>query len=215
MDADEHKEEEESKNASSQSRLFDICMDFLSVSEDQSIKGIRDVIKRVWNSIVENLSIDEEVVDSIMAIVTDEEIPDNEEDEIQEEDEIEEENEVEEEDEVEEDENGEDDNDLAQNRLSINKNNGSRKDIKDILLTQNELVNFLNDDKEDEIEEEDDDDDDLKVILQHEGTPEQDKALADLIKLRKSSRKLGLLRAQKHQFLVRTRAIDFLEVWCL
>lgn len=48
--------------------------------------------------------------------------------------------------------------------------------------------------------------------LHHEGTPEQDAALAQMIRLRKESRKIGLLQARRSNLTFRTRVIDVLEV---
>ena len=74
------------------------------------------------------------------------------------------------------------------------------------MLTESDAFHLLS-------AEDGDDLDDLEgMMAQHGGTAEQDAALVAMIRLRQESRKQGLLQAQRRQLLVRTRAVDILEV---
>ena len=183
-----------------QIRLFELTMDFLSVGDDQSIRGIRDSIKKVWIHTSSIFPIIDEVVDSILSVITnDNDDEDDQRNDTQDDDE--EEDADEEEDEEKEDHNDknmkDDDEDEDNNNDEVN------HDKSDILITEDNMFDML---------EDDDQDLDMSDMIVHEGTPEQDAALVQLIELRKKSRKLGLLNAQKHQFLIRTRAVDILDI---
>ena len=61
-------------------RLFESCVDLLSYTDESSIRGIREGIKKLWNSVVilvgdEDLS--SELIDSIMDVVADTSITDD------------------------------------------------------------------------------------------------------------------------------------------
>ena len=49
----------------------------------------------------------------------------------------------------------------------------------------------------------------LDIALHHSGA---DKALVNMIEMRKQSRKSGLMKAKQRELLIRTRAMDILEV---
>ena len=48
---DDDDDDDEDEEESSQSLLFDASMEMLSVSGDHAVKGVRDAIKKVWNSL--------------------------------------------------------------------------------------------------------------------------------------------------------------------
>ena len=50
-DDDEEEEDDDDEEERPQSVLFDASMELLSVSGDHAVKGVRDAIKRVWNSL--------------------------------------------------------------------------------------------------------------------------------------------------------------------
>lgn len=177
-------------------KMFELTMDFLSAPEDQSIRGIREVIKKVWINIASVFPIIDEVIDSVVSVITN----DND-------DGDENENESMQDDEEDEDEAELDDHDDDDNNDANEMNTSDDEEVnKEIIVHKDSMFDLL--DSEDDLENVDD----MEGMLMHEGTPEQDSALAQLIELRKKSRKLGLLSAQKHQFLIRTRAVDILDI---
>ena len=48
---DDSDDEDEDEEESAQSLLFDASMEMLSVPGDHAVKGVRDAIKKVWNSL--------------------------------------------------------------------------------------------------------------------------------------------------------------------
>ena len=189
----EDSDDDDDDNENPQMKMFELTMDFLSAPEDQSIRGIREVIKKVWIHIASVFPILDEVIDSVVSVITNDNDDDDENESVQDDDEDEEDEEEKEDDEEAE---LDDDND-ANHDEEVNK---------EIIVHEDSMFELL--DGEDDL----DNLDDMEGMLMHEGTPEQDSALAQLIELRKKSRKLGLLSAQKHQFLIRTRAVDILDI---
>ena len=200
-------------------KLFELCMEYLSVSEDQSIRMVRDSIRKVWTALGDCMPLEGELLDAVLSIVSNEEDPqageredgDAEEDgdnmEVDDEDEADEENEEDDKDEEEEEEEEEVPIKSAKGKSALKSVHKETDAQKEILVNEDELMGLLREGDGDDLEDED-----LRAILQHEGTPEQDEALASLIELRKTSRKAGLLQAQKREYLVRSRAIDILEI---
>lgn len=186
-------------DASWQSRLFDACMDFLSVSEGQPVKGIRDAIRKLWLQIADSTLVDPQVIEALVAIISNEQ-EDGEEDEGS--------TEFDDEDAIEDDEDGVD---SDQDEESVTKSTDAKPskgtlNDDEVEIDEGDMFQLLGE------ADDENNDEDLRGMLQHGGTPEQDAALANLIELKKAGRKRGLLLAQKRQLLVRTRAVDILEV---
>ena len=191
-------------------KLFELCMEYLSVSEDQSIRMVRDAIRKVWMALCDCMPLEGELLDAVLSIVSNEEDTQAGEREDGDAEADDDSMEVDGEDEDDEDE---DDEEVplkgkgAKDKSSLKSVHKENDAQKEIIVSEDELMGLLQEGDGDDLE-----DDDLRAILQHEGTPEQDEALASLIELRKTSRKAGLLQAQKREYLVRSRAIDILEI---
>ena len=203
----------EDNDDSSAVKLFELCMEYLSVSEDQSIRMVRDSIRKVWMALCDCMSLEGELLDAVLSIVSNEEDPQAGE---HEDGDAEEGNHMVVDDEDAEAEGEEDDEEEeevplkgkgAKDKSALKSVHKESNDQKEIVVNEDELMGLLQEGDGDDLEDED-----LRAILQHEGTPEQDEALASLIELRKTSRKAGLLQAQKREYLVRSRAIDILEI---
>ena len=86
----------------------------------------------------------------------------------------------------------------------------------DEVLTGVRAFDFLSTDFGMEDGEDEDDEEGLSskamqhMALQH--SEEADEALSQMLALRRQSRKKGMLEAQRNQMLIRTRAIDILEI---
>ena len=90
------------------------------------------------------------------------------------------------------------------------------EDEDDEVLTGVRAYDFLSTDFGMEDGEDEDDEEGLSskamqhMALQH--SEEADEALAQMLALRRQSRKKGMMEAQRNQMLIRTRAIDILEI---
>ena len=204
VSSDEHDEDVDGHPPSALSLLFDSSMELLSVPVHHSVKGIRDAIKKTWY-IVASLAktsnssknetcieIDLDMIDEVLTAV----IGDDGDDDDDDDDDAENEGESVEEDEDEDEEveckleNGIDDDD---------EDSVSEEDIK---LNSDGLMNVLEADMDDEEE--------TTMLLQH--SENADAALVQMIEMRRQGRKHGLMKAKQRELLIRTRAIDILEV---
>lgn len=232
-------EEDDGDDDSLELRFFEACVDMLSLGNDQVIKGIRESIKRVWNSLIpligdENLS--QSFIDALVGQVSDpDEFDSNEGDQQPEQignDDEEDGGSDQEEEESEEEEPPKvvvgkkrkaEDNHKAEKQqkkaIKADKISNKKKEVEaeeEIMLGEDDMMGFLMEDDEElnaELglgEDAAGDDDDSEEGLVH--TEEADQALINMIKARKESRKEGLLIAKRKQILLRSRLLDILEI---
>jgi hypothetical protein len=177
----------EEEDESAQCDLLGACLDLLAVSGAHAVKGVRDSAKRLWSSILQSTEADSEALDSIVnAVVGNDTLDDGEEGE---EGEFDEEVDVQEEEEGSEDE----DDEVEEDK------DGEEEE-------EEEMAQIVEDA---ESSDEGQGSDEEEVLVHNEAA---DAALANMIQMRKQSRKLGLLQAKRLEFIVRSRAIDLLEV---
>ena len=183
-------EDSEEEEESLQTELFGACMDLLAVPGDHAIKGVRDAIKRAWGSIMQHCVPDSDVAEAMLLAVIGDDVAEVEDDEVG----------VvgegmegismdgvnsDEEEEVEEGSDGDD-------------------DVDEHMLDHADMMTMLTSGSPS------DDISDDEGLTHHEGA---DAALAQLIQMRKQNRKKGLMLAKRQEFIVRSRAIDILEVF--
>ena len=198
--------DDESEDENAVLKLFETCMDFMSLTSDFSIKAIRDSIKKVWNALsyVFEDNLHHEVIDAIISAVVGE---DSVEDDIEHSEvEVGEKDETDKSVDTDEEEEEAEETETKIN-VSFPKKESTKEDDdqleKDIFLNDEEAIEFLADsDNELDI--------DHVGMLQH--SVEHDEAFAHMIEMRKQHRKQGLLQAKRNEMLIRSRAIDILEV---
>ena len=222
-------------------RLLDLCIELLAMNNEQSLKGARDVIKRLWNNIfllLEEEEISQQFFDVLIDSVArfeDSAAPEGEGEG--------EENEDDADDDEEEEEEEEEQNKKKRKVEKSKKDNKKSKksaeaeedehDDEDIMVSEEDMLDLL-------LTEEDGEDILMKMREGH--LPEQehphhpgdansddeemdaeeraallhfegaDEALVKMIKLRQESRKKGLLNMKKQQLLLKSRVLDILEV---
>ena len=181
-------EDSEEEEESLQTELFGACMDLLAVPGDHAVKGVRDAIKRAWGSVMQHCMPDSDVAEAMLLAVIGNDVAEVEDDEV----------------------------DVAENMEGVGVDGGSSdgeegseesdddKAMEDIMLDQDEMMHMLNNDSAE------DDLSDNEGLTHHEGA---DAALAQLIQVKKQNRKKGLMLAKRQEFIVRSRAIDILEVF--
>ena len=102
------------------------------------------------------------------------------------------------------------------NEEDDNEDEEEEEEDDDEVLTGVRAFDFLSTDFGMEDGEDEDDEEGLSskamqhMALQH--SEEADEALSQMLALRRQSRKKGMLEAQRNQMLIRTRAIDILEI---
>jgi hypothetical protein len=190
-------DDEDEDDDDPQAELLDCCLDLLAVPASHSIKGIRDAIKKIWINIIHSCGLHQDGLEAVLLAVIgedtmqedgDDEDNDAESDQEPEENGDDEEVEEEEEESEQEEEEEEADGSSKQNRQ----------------VTEEEVLQLL---EEDGFDLGDDDEDD---VLAH--VESADEALVQMIKMRKQSRKQGLLQAKRQEYIIRSRAVDILEV---
>lgn len=218
--------------------LLDASLELLAISGEHSIKGVRDAIKKLWAAIfhptseggestgngglekankvsLDQAEIFERIIDSVVDAVVGDDL-DEDDDDVEEED-----GEEEEEEDVEEGDEGEEEVKDKEPKLLSNSSKKSKRvevekkvdveeeeEEEDEVIDGDELMKLM--DESDSDSDDDGQGNSKDMLLQH--TSEADGALAQLIKLKKEQRKEGLLAAKKKGYLIRTRAIDILEV---
>jgi hypothetical protein len=203
-DSDDSDSDDEDESA--QCKIFDSCIDLLSVSGDHSVKGVRDASKKVWGSICQYCEISDELIETVIATIVGDDV---------EEDNNNRNNEDDDNDDEEEEEDDDDDEEEEDTKLVVKKDNRKRtkdevsddENEEDIMITEDNMMDMLAGDDSNSDDEGASGD---GMQLQH--TANADGALAHMIQLRKQSRKQGLLNAKRGQLLIRTRVIDILEV---
>lgn len=228
--------DDEDDEGEAQVMLFDACVEFLSVSGDQAIKGLREAIKRVWSSTLAMLpdeQVSQDMLDALVDVVMGNETP-----LLENEDEMDVDGE-----EVELEEDGEDEDEVKQAptpskskkgkqpQPSASKSTAAAAEVtdedendeeEDIMIKNEDFMDFMmvNDDEfrqhvleqqggaGEEDQDKDSDDDDEEGLVHHEGA---DAALMAFIKLKQEGRKQGLLAIQRKQILLRSRVLDILD----
>jgi hypothetical protein len=180
---DAAEDEEEDEEESLQTELFAVCMDLLAVPGDHSVKGIRDAIKRAWGSIMQHCVPDSDVAEAILLAVIG--------------------NDVQEDADVEELEEGVQGVNMGEEE-DDEESDGDEEEEEDVMLGHDDMMSMLNTEGMDGLS------DDEGEIAHHEGA---DAALAQLIQMKKQNRKKGLLLAKRQELIIRSRAIDILEVF--
>lgn len=176
--------DDDDEDESLQTKLFAVCMDLLAVPGDHSVKGIRDAIKRAWNSVMQHCAPDSDVAEAILLAVIG--------NDVQEEADV---------DELEDGLKGVNVDEESEEESEGDDSEGEEEE-EDVMLGHDDMMELLN-------TEEGDDDDEDGEIAHHEGA---DAALGQLIQMKKQNRKKGLLLAKRQELIVRSRAIDILEV---
>jgi hypothetical protein len=199
-------EEDDDEDDDPQAELLDCCIDLLAVSASHSIKGIRDAIKKIWMSIIHFCGLHQDGLEAVLlAVIADDTMNDDDEEEGDDEGEEEEDDDEPEGEEGqekgEEDESEEEDDDEDEEGSDGDETRGQKRQV-----TEEEVVKLLEDEDLDLGE----DDEDLEDALVH--VESADDALVQMIKMRKQSRKQGLLQAKRQEYIIRSRAIDILEV---
>jgi hypothetical protein len=204
-EADEEEDGDEVEDGF-QTALFEACMDLVAVSDKHPVKGIRDAIKRLWSNVVQYCLVESSVIESILACVVGDDVDGAEESNKGNRDKHDHGESDVKEDEEEDEEEEEDEpptkvskKDKQQKKTS----EGSDSEEEDIMLDEESTMKLL---EGSDSEKEDDDDSDVD----EEG---MDAALANMIQMRKQNRKQGLLQAKRQELIVRSRAIDILEVF--
>lgn len=177
-------------------RLFESCVDLLSYTDESSIRGIREGIKKLWNSVVilvgdEDLS--SELIDSIMDVVADTSITDDPS-----------------EDNEELDEDGGEDEQLTKPKSSKMKIDKIEEpdDDSEIIVHEDELLDILAVDENSVLDGSDNDSNAGELVH----TKDADDALVNMLHLRQENRKKGLVQLMTKQLLMRSRVLDILEV---
>jgi hypothetical protein len=226
-------DDEQSEEDPFEVRLLDICMDLLAVQNENSLKGIRDVIKRLWNNIfliMEEEAISQTFYDVLMDSVVqfeDTASAEQEGEEADEEDDEENDDEEEEEDEPEQKSNKKrklDNKKKSQKRHAEEEEEEediviNEEDMLDLLLTEEDGDDILMKMREGHLPEQqhhDHDDDDADLDEEEKATllhfEAADDALVKMMKARQESRKKGLMNMKKQQLLLKSRVLDILEV---
>ena len=209
---DDNDSEDEGATPSALSLLFDASMELLSVPSHHSVKGVRDAIKRTWNVIATlassshkndhnhdgdicTIEIDLDLIDEVLTAVIGDDGDDG--------DSIDEEGMKEEEEDEDDDDDDDDGNVECKLEGGIDEEDEEQEDDeKDIKLNSAGLMDVLEADMNDEEED--------AMLLEH--SKNADAALIQMIEMRRQGRKHGLMKAKQRELLIRTRAIDVLEV---
>jgi hypothetical protein len=199
-------DDDEDADDDPQAELLECCLDLLAVPASHSIKGIRDSIKKIWINIIHFCGLHQDGLEAVLlAVIGDDTMQEEEDGEGEEEsgeqdgesDQDLEENEDEEaEDEDEDEAEGSGDEDDEEEGQKVSKQNRQ--------VTEEEVLQLL---EEDGFDLGDDDEDDALAHVES-----ADEALVQMIKMRKQSRKQGLLQAKRQEYIIRSRAVDILEV---
>jgi hypothetical protein len=229
-------DDEQSEEDPFEVRLLDICMDLLAVQNENSLKGIRDVIKRLWNNIfliMEEEAISQTFYDLLMDSVVQFEDSASTEQEGEEDDEDEENEDEEEEEEEDEPEQKSNKKRKLDNKKKSQKQQQQEQpededeedivikeeDMLDLLLTEEDGDDILMKMREGHLPEQQHhghDDDDADLDEEEKGTllhfEAADDALVKMMKARQESRKKGLMNMKKQQLLLKSRVLDILEV---
>jgi hypothetical protein len=227
MDTDKDSDDEDDEVEDPQLDLLDCSVEFLSVSADQAIKGLRDAIKRMWAAVFSLLpeemlsqTLIDVLVDVVMGNSRDDDHHDDEENGEEEDDEDDEDAEDAEDEKV----NSKGKNSAKKETFKIAKKSAEshqeddEDDEEDIVIGEGDFMDFMMVDDgafcdhviESKMNGDDSDDDsDNEGQLVH--TAEADDALGNLIRLRKENRKEGLMALHRKQILLRSRVLDILE----
>jgi hypothetical protein len=206
----EDEEEDDEDEDDPQAELLDCCIDLLAVSASHSIKGIRDAIKKIWMSIIHFCGLHQDGLEAVLLAVIADDTMNEEggEDDDEEEEDGEDDEEDEEHDhdhgEHEEEEEEDDDEEEEESEEEDDEEDGQKKKRQ---VTEEEVIQLLEDE---ELDLGEDNEEDLEDALVH--VESADDALVQMIKMRKQSRKQGLLQAKRQEYIIRSRAIDILEV---
>lgn len=199
-------EDDDEDDDDPQAELLDCCIDLLAVSAAHSIKGIRDAIKKIWMSIIHFCGLHQDGLEAVLlAVIADDTIDDDGDDDNDEEPEEDENEEELEQEEAEENEEGGESEEEEEEDDDAEEGDDETRDNKR-QVTEDEVIQLLEDEDLDL-----GDDEDLEDALVH--VESADDALVQMIKMRKQSRKQGLLQAKRQEYIIRSRAIDILEVF--
>lgn len=170
-------------------RVFEACTDLLSGCDEGAVRGVREAVKRLWNSIIsfigdENLSQDflDFIVDTIFGSMDFERVGDEENDNAMSDGE-------------------EDDGSISSAVEQTSESNDLEECEEEILLGEDALFDVLEaENSEEECEQQ----------LLH--TQEADDALAKMLHSRQEIRKRGQLQLLSQQILFKSRVLDVFEV---
>ena len=199
-------------------QFFEACMEFLSV--EGAMKAIRDGVKKSWDSLAQWQGVSLSILETAMQAVLGEDALAEEEDGVMT-------NDVENVD-------LDDDGSVEEDEKNKSKKNTSKENKTTQKTKEEKNINSASSDDEDSSKDSDDDDDDdeadvkidsnqaLNMLLEdmqddddddvEENFAASDAALASMVDLQKKSRKAGLLNSKRKELLIRTRAVDILEV---
>lgn len=243
---DEDDEDDDDEEEDPQLDLLDCSVEFLSVSSDHAIKGLRDAIKRMWSAIFALIP-EESLSQTVMDVLVDVVMGNSNDDAAGEGDE--EGDADDDEDDEDAGEGEEDDEEEAEEApVAISKSKktaaaaasaaGKKQPVaskkgetneeddeeKDVMIKNDDFMDFMMVDDgafvdhviekkmtmdTDDADEDADEDDDEEGAMVHRR--EADGALGNLIRLRKESRKEGLMALHRKQILLRSRVLDILE----
>ncbi len=234
-------DEDEDEDDSPQMRLFDGCMELLSVSSENSVKAIRDNIRRTWEVVCQTQQPEPDLIDMVMAAVlgedgaeVEDEEEENDEDEEDKDGEEDEEEDGDSEGEETEEEEGEEEEEVedkkrkqapqqketpgggkGKNKKKKKNSNDSDDDLDDLMVEDEDAVmNLLMGEGFMNGEGLDNSDDDNSDANSFDGGDDEgaDAALASMVLSQREGRKKGLMDSKKRALLLRTRALDIMDI---
>ena len=193
-------EENEDNDDGIQLSLFEACMDLLAVSDSHPVKGVRDATKRFWTTVVHFCYVESAVIEAIISCVVGDDVDGDDRNDNDDSSSDTEKDDSDEDADVKGEESVDENIAIGTDENSDNEDSDGEEDI---LLDESSTMKLL------EGSDNESQDDDVGAV----DDAGMDSALVNMIKMRKENRKQGLLQAKRQEFIVRSRAIDILEIF--
>jgi hypothetical protein len=174
--------------------LYSTCMALLTISYDNSLKGMRESIKKAWSSIFQHATVPANMVEAMLEAVIGDEGSANQSGDGG--SDSGEEN---------EDEEGSDDDAMDVDKGGDSDEEGQdEEDEEEVMIDKDKMMKLLGNVKGDS-------DDEGSMDGSDDGV-DADAALANMIQLRKQGRKHAQMQGKRDEYIARSRALDMVEV---